>query len=502
MPGIIQNSWSSPSRAHVVVLLGGLMASFFLSGCLRQAIEPAIDEIEQLRRDVNATAAKGIDSVDKWREEAAAWRNGKGRFADAAASFMQEAIPEAEAAAQRTVAEAREQMAALAMDTAAEAKLTVDYTDARIRAHFQALRKAIEELQKVDRPIVERFKDSLRELATKQEVEPKTAISQPRKLEVIWTTPNKTGDFAISHGTVEISGFGFLQDSVKKKLAAQLIQGNGNTRSLPLKINSDFLLTVEVPHESLKGSQADELQLLCDARRLHTVPLHWYRQPLQGPPGGRATIVFAPDGKTIQSISPAQAAYGIVPSSAHLIRADGSQDAIPLAESIDLNNLGLLPGDSRIELFWNQDDIHEAGKKRVLTIASETAQPAERVVSSVGSIMTTDQDREGAFCILKLRDGPQELWSHTYPEKPVWNDHTSVDANFAVDAALPANPVLEVILSQEGAEERNILWRFSCNVVFQTSRGRSISFGAANQRLNCGDGNPATVSISIIGTVR
>jgi hypothetical protein len=72
-----------------------LVASLVISACASCGkIDTALDELEQLRRDANVTAAKAFQSSDEWRQEVQAWRNGKGRFADAAATFMENSIPQ------------------------------------------------------------------------------------------------------------------------------------------------------------------------------------------------------------------------------------------------------------------------------------------------------------------------------------------------------------------------------------------------------------------------
>jgi hypothetical protein len=213
-------------------------------------------------------------------------------------------------------------------------------------------------------------------------------------------------------------------------------------------------------------------------------------------------VTFAPDGTAVQLVVPPQASFGITPSSAFLTRADGSQVDLPLGPTIFFKDVKFHPGDTEIKLFWNIDGIHDSGRTRTLTVRTEVAPTPERIISVAGVIQTTNQDREGGFCILKLKDGPAALWEHKFLEFPKWPDNYSQPVNFAVDAGIPANPVLEVILTQDGAREKNILWRFKTDVTFRTNKGRSIRFSKANQELHCGDGRPATVVDSIPGVIQ
>jgi len=54
-----------------------------------------------------------------------------------------------------------------------------------------------------------------------------------------------------------------------------------------------------------------------------------------------------------------------------------------------------------------------------------------------------------------------------------------------------------ITLTQEGAKEKNILWRFEAKAEIRTDRGNIIKFDQGGLALRCGDGGPATVSTPV-----
>lgn len=104
--------------------------------------------------------------------------------------------------------------------------------------------------------------------------------------------------------------------------------------------------------------------------------------------------------------------------------------------------------------------------------------PPERVVSVAGNIQTRGDDRDGGIVILTLKDGGTTLWSAQYPEFPGFNDpsDTAIAFNLKPNVAVPANPLLEITLTEEGAKDKNIIWRFSIKAVFTTTHNRRIVF--------------------------
>jgi hypothetical protein len=125
--------------------------------------------------------------------------------------------------------------------------------------------------------------------------------------------------------------------------------------------------------------------------------------------------------------------------------------------------------------------------------------PPEIIVAVKGTIKTTNHDREGRFCILNLR-GPGEndvVWSHRFPEYPVWEDrHSEPFAFDKLSIAPPANMRFLVILTQEGASERSILRCFDVDVEFITNRGNKIRFSKTDLQLRT-DNDHKTVAILV-----
>jgi len=380
-----------------------------LAGCDPTAA--VVTEIGDLRRQLDATAAKGITESAKWREEADNWRNGQGELAAAAADFMKNGIKAAEESAKRVVAQAKTEMTELAQDSNAELKLDADYIDARIRANFSALRTALDryeaETKEGKKPLLTRFTGLLDELAKKQEVEPKTAISVPRDVNVLWLTPDKESGFSVERSNVSISGFGFLQPSVTSHLSA-VLESEGETgetgetgKSLALKgvrVNSDFLVTVDLRRDDFqKVPDAKKLRLLWKGRDLHTVNIRWYRRPLEGPPNGEARLRLSWDGSRIKSVTPQMASYGMVPSYARLVHADGSYSAVTPTESFDLAGIGIRPDDQRLELKWEGDDVRASDSEKIVTFAKVNDPPYVKEVVLTVKTTKNDKDREIQF---------------------------------------------------------------------------------------------------------
>jgi hypothetical protein len=129
-----------------------------------------------------------------------------------------------------------------------------------------------------------------------------------------------------------------------------------------------------------------------------------------------------------------------------------------------------------------------------LAIVNCQPPPVEKIVSISGSLNTTNQDREGGFAIPELRDGMKTIWSHRFPEYPTWGDWHNQPFSFdGLSIDLPKDPRFLVTLTQEGARERNILWRFNSWLEFRTNLGNTIRFDQNGLSLRCGDGGPATV---------
>ena len=194
------------------------------------------------------------------------------------------------------------------------------------------------------------------------------------------------------------------------------------------------------------------------------------------------------------------------------------------AVTIDISSSGVpLEYNDKKLLFNGFDPLFE-----IAIVNTSPPPPPEKIVSVSGVVKTTNQDREGGFCSIELWDGGTLLWRHIWKEKPPWGDGHSEpfafdnlkgpgdtprlevlnfpfpglkrmvwDTTGNKDILVPENPRLLIILSQEWAEERNILWRFEAKAQFRTDRGNVIMFDQTGLELHCGDGRPPTVSTPV-----
>lgn len=81
---------------------------------------------------------------------------------------------------------------------------------------------------------------------------------------------------------------------------------------------------------------------------------------------------------------------------------------------------------------------------------------------------------------------------------PTWGDwHSQPFAFGGLNVDLPADPRFLITLTQVGARERNILWRFNAQAEFRTNLGNTIRFDQNGLSLRCGDGGPPTVQTGV-----
>jgi hypothetical protein len=163
------------------------------------------------------------------------------------------------------------------------------------------------------------------------------------------------------------------------------------------------------------------------------------------------------------------------------------------AVTFNVSNSGMTfkPYDVKL-VFEGFDPLFE------IAIINAIPPPPEKILSVTGNIRTTNQDREGGFCILELKDGATTIWRYQFPEYPTWGDgHSQPFAFDNINVNAPAAPQFLITLTQAGARERNILWRFEAKAEFRTDRGNTIRFDQTGLSLRCGDGGPATVSTPV-----
>lgn len=143
------------------------------------------------------------------------------------------------------------------------------------------------------------------------------------------------------------------------------------------------------------------------------------------------------------------------------------------AVTIDVSSSGIVFQDNDRKLIFE-------GIKPVFELLILNTNPIvpERIISVSGSLNTTNQDREGGFCTITLMDGPNEAWRHTFPEYPAWPDRYPVPFAFTISpgVAIPRDPRFLVYLSQDGAKERSILWRFEAKATFLGNAATELRF--------------------------
>lgn len=163
------------------------------------------------------------------------------------------------------------------------------------------------------------------------------------------------------------------------------------------------------------------------------------------------------------------------------------------AVTVDVSSSGIpLQDHDKKLVFQGFDPVFE------IAIINTNPVPRELIVAVSGNIRTTDQDREGGFCILALMDGATEVWRYQFPEFPQWGDGHSQPFAFDIPSIpVPVDARFLIYLSQAGARERNILWRFDADAHFRGNRGTVIGFAQNGLSLRCGDGGPATVATAI-----
>lgn len=134
-----------------------------------------------------------------------------------------------------------------------------------------------------------------------------------------------------------------------------------------------------------------------------------------------------------------------------------------------------------------------------LAIVNSDPLPVEKIESINLSLTTTNQDREGGFAIAEIcDDGGNPVWSKKFSEYPRWKDWHSVTHSVAgLNTDLPKAPHFRVTLTQDGAKEKNILWRFNARIELRTNLGNKIVFEQNGLTLHCGDGRPSTVRILV-----
>lgn len=160
--------------------------------------------------------------------------------------------------------------------------------------------------------------------------------------------------------------------------------------------------------------------------------------------------------------------------------------------TIDTSNSG-------IELHPYDKQLVFRGFSKPMEIGITDSDPVipERLKTVVGHLKTTNQDREGGICSIELFDGPNVLWKHTFPEYPTWGDGHTQPFTFSIDTRLPSAPQFRVVLTQDGAKECNILWRFEARAEIRGDKSTTLLFDQGGLQLRCGDENPATVATTV-----